>query len=66
MEDFEYEDSIECNNTIISDSSSDRIACISDEFLVRPELNVYGEFILDIEERDKIDFINLHGRERLN
>ena len=31
-----------------------------------PELNVYGEFLLDIDEWDKIHFINLHGRERLN
>ena len=65
-EDFEDEDSIKCNITIISDTSSDRIASISAEFLVMPELNVYGEFPLDIDEWDKNHFINLHGRERLN
>ena len=65
-EDFQDEDSIKCNNTIISNTSSDRIAFISDEFLVMPELNVYGEFLFDIDEWDKIRFINLHGRERLN
>ena len=48
--DFEDEDSIKCYNTIISDTSSDRIASISDEFLVMPELNVYGEFLFDIDE----------------
>ena len=30
-----------------------------------PELNVYGEFLLDIDEWDKIHFIDLHGRKRL-
>ena len=65
-EDFEDEDSIKCNNTIISNTSSDRIASISDEFLVMPELNVYGESLPDINKWDKIHFINLHGRERLN
>ena len=33
-------------------------------YLKLPELN--GEFLLDIDEWDKIHFIDLHGRERLN
>ena len=64
-EDFEDEDSIKCNNTIISDTASfASLSDQSDELLKVPELN--GEFLLDIDEWDKIHFIDLHGRERLN
>ena len=64
-EDFEDEDSIKFNNTIISDTTSFAfLSDQSDELLKVPELN--GEFLLDINEWDKIHFIDLHGRERLN
>eukprot|EP00800_Vazella_pourtalesii_P010713 TRINITY_DN2613_c0_g1_i2.p1 TRINITY_DN2613_c0_g1~~TRINITY_DN2613_c0_g1_i2.p1 ORF type:complete len:182 (+),score=5.79 TRINITY_DN2613_c0_g1_i2:1445-1990(+) len=64
-EDFEDEDSIKCNNAITSDTASfASLSDQSDELLKVPELN--GEFLLEIDEWDKIHFIDLHGRERLN
>ena len=48
-EDFEDEDSIKCNNTIISDTAAfASLSDQSDELLMVPELN--GEFLLDIDE----------------
>ena len=61
-EDFEDEDSIKCNNAIISDTASfASLSDQSDELLKVPELN--GEFLLEIDEWDKIHFIDLHGRD---
>lgn len=60
--DFEDEDSIKCNNTIVSDTASFAyLSDRSDELLKVPELN--GEFLPDIDEWDQIHFIDLHGRE---
>ncbi|KAI6660750.1 hypothetical protein LOD99_10257 [Oopsacas minuta] len=67
-EDFEDEDPIKCNN-IISNTVNDQIAPLSDKsdvFLMTPESNVNGEFLLEIGEWDSIHFIDLQGRDMLN
>ncbi|KAI6646859.1 hypothetical protein LOD99_9128 [Oopsacas minuta] len=60
-EDFEDEDPTKCNN-IISNTVNDQIAPLSDKsdvFLVTPESNVNGEFLLEIGEWNCIHFIDL-------